>query len=50
MNRKFAIPSESDEVDMGDEDITLDSGSSTEDDLFKEVIHFDRNILIDICI
>ena len=44
MTKKFAIPSESDEVDMGGEDITLDSGSSTEDDLFKEVIHFNRNV------
>lgn len=44
MNERFAIPSESDEVDLGGEDITLDSGSSTEDDLFREVIHFDRNI------
>eukprot|EP00112_Aurelia_sp_Birch-Aquarium-sp1_P022855 Seg659.6 transcript_id=Seg659.6/GoldUCD/mRNA.D3Y31 product="Arf-GAP with coiled-coil ANK repeat and PH domain-containing protein 3" protein_id=Seg659.6/GoldUCD/D3Y31 len=36
VNERFAIPSESDEVDLGGEDITLDSGSSTEDDLFRE--------------
>ena len=36
VEKRFALPSETDEVDMADE-LDLESSSSTEGDIFKEV-------------